>query len=76
MAPQLVEISQLSPPPTRDFAEPDKLARMGPFDWRKYVPIIVEQDGSKLVIQDGLTRVEAASRAGITQLPAYVFPKS
>ena len=48
---------------------------MGPFDWAKYTPIEVELDGAKLVVVNGLTRVEAARRAGITKLPAYVYPK-
>lgn len=70
-----VDVSKLSPPSTRDVADPAKLARHGPFDWNKYTPIIVEQDGARLIVQDGMTRVENARRAGITQLPAYVFPK-
>ncbi|MGH7136591.1 MAG: hypothetical protein ACREHD_12690 [Pirellulales bacterium] len=49
---------------------------MGVFDWNKYVPIIVEKDGRILTIQDGMTRVEAARHAGITNLPAYVFESS
>lgn len=68
-----VELSKLSPPPTRDHADPAKLQRMGPFDWSKYTPIIVEQDGARLIVQDGMTRVEAARRAGLQRLPAYVF---
>ena len=71
-----VELSKLSPSATRPFADPAKLQRMGPFDWNKYTPIIVESDGESIIIQDGMTRVEAARRAGITKLPAYVFPKS
>ena len=70
-----VDILKLSPPPTRPYADPAKLARHGPFDWNKYTPIIVEEDGPLLVIQDGMTRVENARRAGIAVLPAYVFPK-
>lgn len=46
---------------------------MGSFDWGKYCPIIVEKNGRELTIQDGLTRVEAARRAGIARLPAYIF---
>ena len=70
-----MEIVKLSPPVTRATAEPRKLQRMGPFDWAKYTPIEVELDGAKLVVVNGLTRVEAARRAGITKLPAYVYPK-
>ena len=46
---------------------------MGPFDWSEYTPIEVEKVGDKWIIQNGMTRVEAARRAGITRLPAYVF---
>lgn len=70
-----IEISKLTPPATRDFADSEKLSRDGPFDWNKYTPIIVEQDGLTMVIQDGMTRVENARRAGIDKLPAYVFLK-
>lgn len=76
MAKRDVELSNLSPPQTRPFADPTKLQRMGAFDWTKYTPIIVEEVGTRLVIQDGMTRVEAARRAGITHLPAYVYPVS
>ncbi len=72
----LVDLSMLSAPPTRPFADSNKLVRLGEFDWNKYTPIIVEQDGANQVIQDGMTRVEAARRAGITRLPAYVFYKT
>jgi hypothetical protein len=68
-----VEIASLCPPVTRPFPHPGKLQRMGRFDWNKYTPIIVENDGATLTIQDGMTRVEAARQAGITTLPAYVF---
>ena len=70
-----VELSKLRPSPTRDFADPLKLSRHGPFDWNKYTPIVVEEDGPLLTIQDGMTRVENARRTGIEKLPAYVFPK-
>ncbi len=75
MQTRVVELSQLSPSPTRDFADPAKLARHGRFDWNKYTPILVELIGAQLIIQDGMTRVENARRAGITSLPAYVFVK-
>ena len=64
---------ELSPPPTRPFADPAKVQRMGVFDWNKYTPIEVEKLGNRLIIQNGMTCVEAARRAGITKLPAYVF---
>jgi hypothetical protein len=70
---QNVQLAQLIPPVSRPFADPAKLARHGPFDWNKYTPIIVETDGQSLWLMDGLTRVENTRRAGITQLPAYVF---
>jgi len=68
-----VELSRLSPPSTRPFADPVKLERMGPFDWNKYEPIWVQEEGGRLTIMNGMTRVEAARRAGITKLPAYIF---
>jgi hypothetical protein len=71
--PQNVDISKLIPPSSRPVADPAKLARHGPFDWNKYTPIIVETDGQRLWLMDGMTRVENARRAGITQLPAYIF---
>jgi hypothetical protein len=71
--PKNVDISKLIPPPSRPFADPAKLARHGPFDWKKYTPIIVETDGRQLWLMDGMTRVENARRAGITQLPAYIY---
>ncbi|MEX0677868.1 MAG: ParB/RepB/Spo0J family partition protein [Pirellulales bacterium] len=68
-----VDIASLSPPATRPVADPGKLQRMDAFDWKKYTPIVVEKYGGMLIIQDGMTRVEAARRAGITTLPAFVF---
>jgi hypothetical protein len=68
-----VDIASLSPPVTRLTADPAKVQRMGKFDWGKYAPIIIEKVGGRLIVQDGMTRVEAARRAGITKLPAYVF---
>jgi hypothetical protein len=68
-----VDLSKLIPPDSRPFADPDKLLDHGPFDWQKYTPIIVETDGRRLWLMDGMTRVENARRAGITKLPAYVF---
>ena len=62
----------LSPPATRSCADPLKLARMGLLTGPN-APITVEQVGTILVIQDGLTRVAAAIAAGITQLPANVY---
>jgi hypothetical protein len=68
-----VEISRLSPPSTRPFADPIRLERMGPFNWSKYEPIWLQDEGGRLTIMNGMTRVESARRAGITRLPAYVF---
>ena len=75
MQPRDVELSKLIPPTTRPFADPKKLQRHGRFDWKKYSPIIVETDGVRLWLMDGVTRVENARRAGIADLPAYVFPR-
>jgi hypothetical protein len=74
--PQDVDLSKLIPPSSRPFADPAKLARHGPFDWKKYTPIIVETDGKRFWLMDGTTRVENARRAGITQLPAYIYRRS
>lgn len=70
---QDVKISKLIPPQSRPNADPDKLARHGPFDWDKYTPIIVETDGTSFWLMDGVTRVENARRAGISELPADVY---
>jgi hypothetical protein len=75
MTPRDVELSKLIPPESRPFADPDKLLDHGPFDWRKYTPIIVETDGSHSWVMDGMTRIEYARRAGIARLPAYIFPR-
>jgi hypothetical protein len=76
VCPRNVDLLKLRPSPARDVADAAKLERMGPFDWNKYKPIIVKQNRYGVqTIQDGMTRVEAARRAGITQLPAFVFPK-
>ena len=71
-----VELAKLEAPATRPFADPIKVARLGPFDWTKYRPIEVEIHAGRLIIQSGMTRVEIARQAGITRPPAYVFPKS
>ena len=70
---QSVDINKLIFPTSRPFADPAKLARHGPFEWKKYVPIIVETDGISLWLMDGATRVENARRAGINSLPANVY---
>jgi len=74
VTPKPVSLSRLNAPTTKPFADPGKLARHGEFDWNKYTPIIVEERNGILTIQDGMTRFENARRAGITELPAYVFP--
>ncbi len=71
----VVEIASLSPPDTQPVADPIKLQRLGPFDWVEYEPIEVERSAGRLTIQNGMTRVEAARRAGISKLPAYVYDK-
>lgn len=73
MQPIEIARAKLRPPATRDAADPEKLARHGPFDWNKYTPIIVEKDGVLQTIVDGMTRFENAKRSGITSLPAYIF---
>jgi len=72
-----VDLAKLTPSPYgKPYADPENVARLGPFDWAHYQPIWVERDGSRLIIMDGMSRVEIARQAGLTTLPAYVFPKS
>lgn len=72
-----VDLAKLAPSPYgNQFADPDNVARLAPFDWKEYQPIWVERDGSRLIVMDGMTRIEMALRAGLTKLPAYVFSKS
>ncbi len=68
-----VDINTLIPPDSRPFADPLKLMKPGPFDWVKYRPIQLQNVGGRLFVQDGMTRIENARRAGITKLPAYIF---
>jgi len=76
MGNQTVRISDLTPPASRPFADPAKLQRHGDFDWQKYTPITVDRlPSGRLEIMDGMTRVENARRAGITELPANVYPR-
>jgi len=70
-----VVLASLRAPASRPFVDPAKLARMGPFDPGKYQPIWVEESANVLTIIDGMTRVEAARLAGLTELVAYVFTK-
>ncbi len=73
---QMVDISKLRTPASQPFADPLKLQAHGPFDWAKYDPIEVQQESSgTLRIMNGVTRVQNAQNAGITQLPAYVFQR-
>jgi hypothetical protein len=72
---QDIELSRLIPPDSRPYADPAKLARHGPFDGSVYTPILVETDGTRYWLQDGMTRVENAKRAGIKKLPAYLFKR-
>jgi hypothetical protein len=76
MGNRMVRIDDLIPPSSRPFADPVKLQRHGPFDWQKYTPITVDElPGGRLEIMDGMTRIENARRAGITELPANVYPR-
>jgi hypothetical protein len=70
---KVVDIRFLKPSLARDFADPVKLERMGAFDWSWYKPIELIQEVDGLRVQDGMTRIEAALRAGITKLPAKIF---
>ncbi|MGL4514357.1 MAG: hypothetical protein ACRCT8_14815 [Lacipirellulaceae bacterium] len=70
-----MRIADPLPSQNRDHADPDKLARHGPFDPQLYRPITVEEHAGRLRIMDGMTRVENARRAGLARLAAYVFPR-
>ena len=70
---RVVDIRNLRPSLARDFADPAKLERLGAFDWAKYNPIELIQEVGGLRVQSGMTRIEAALRAGITSLPAKIF---
>jgi hypothetical protein len=70
---KVVDIRFLKPSLARDFADPVKLERMGAFDWSWYKPIELIQEVDGLRVQAGMTRIEAALRAGITKLPAKIF---
>ncbi|NTG00072.1 ParB N-terminal domain-containing protein [Agrobacterium rhizogenes] len=43
------------------------------FDWAKFLPVIVTQDGDTFSIVDGQHRTTAASTIGITEVPCYVL---
>jgi Pretoxin HINT domain len=73
---KLVELSRLIPPATRPFADSAKMLRHGPFDWAKFTPIIVESEKSVLHVMDGMTRIANAMKAGITHLPARIYPRT
>ena len=74
---EMVSLSKLEFPASRPFADAGKLARHGPFRWDKFTnPIEVERVGSRFIIQNGVTRATNAQRAGITELPAYVYPRN
>lgn len=75
MQTQDVDLNRLRPSPSRPTVDAAKLARHGKFNWSYYTPITVERDGTQLIIQDGMTRVENARQSGITTLPAYIFDK-
>jgi hypothetical protein len=60
-------------PGGRQFFDPGKLERMGPWNWNNLKePIQLINDSGILRIQGGFTRIEAALRAGITQLPVII----
>ena len=73
---KVVDTNKLVPDSTgRGVFDPAKLERHGPFDWNKYTPIEVQIERGQMVIKDGLTRIENARRAGITQLPANIWTR-
>lgn len=43
------------------------------FDWAKFLPVIVVQDGDVFSVVDGQHRTTAAATIGITEVPCYVL---
>lgn len=43
------------------------------FDWAKFLPVIVTEDGEKFSIVDGQHRTIAAASVGVTDVPCYVL---
>ncbi|WP_242218026.1 ParB/RepB/Spo0J family partition protein [Shinella zoogloeoides] len=43
------------------------------FDWSKFLPVIVTQDGDTYSIVDGQHRTTAAATIGITEVPCYIL---
>lgn len=43
------------------------------FDWAKFLPVIVTEDGDKFAIVDGQHRTIAAASIGVTDVPCYVL---
>ncbi len=65
-----VELKRILPARTRPVANPTKLERMGEFDARLYTPIEVSAESMEVL--EGMTRLEAARRAGYTHLPVIL----
>jgi|GEM_PF-2444783 len=71
-----IDISKLQYPSSRPFADPAKLLRHGPFDMSRYTPAMVQVNrNGVMVIQNGVTRIENAKRAGILELPVQIFTR-
>ena len=45
----------------------------GSFDWAKFLPVIVTEDGDKFSIVDGQHRTIAAASVGVSEVPCYVL---
>lgn len=43
------------------------------FDWAKFLPVIVTQDGDTYSIVDGQHRTTAAATIGLTEVPCYIL---
>jgi hypothetical protein len=57
----------------RDFFDPAKLERLGKWDWRKFDhPIEIELSNGIYRVSGGLTRIQAALRAGVWALPVRI----
>lgn len=45
----------------------------GSFDWAKFLPVIVTEDGDRFSIVDGQHRAIAALSVGVTSVPCYIL---
>jgi hypothetical protein len=72
----VVDIRKLQYPSSRPFADASKLLKQGSFDITKYTPppVLMKPNGV-MTLQNGVTRIENAKRAGIFELPVQIFTR-